>query len=249
MDPADPRIVIDSEAVETDLDDGISDPFPSLVFSDESASAVPQEFSTGDSIPDAGSYGEGSGESDTALSDSPRRLSRLHRDNNSSGSRARDASNKPPSLDEWQNFFGKVVLKVACDWYLSFAFRGIDEDMLSEREIERLAMTDDERRLISTPIAELSNKSKFMRKHGRTIVATGDSFQALIVIGAWMSRVNRIAAKYKPRNPRVRVNMNGASHNGSSGQSTPEADGTAYASGAQNGRVPGGYPIYRPGTG
>jgi hypothetical protein len=121
----------------------------------------------------------------------------------------REAKTGPPNLDEWTGFFGRVVLRVVTEWYISYAFRGIDEDLLSEREIERLAMTDDERQLIAVPLAEMSNKSKFMRKHGRMIVASGDTFNAMVVLGAWASRVNRIAARYRPRV--VKGNVNGSS--------------------------------------
>lgn len=244
MEPTDSRIVIDSEAIDDDEDDeGISNPFPALVaFSGESStSEVPPELSSGDSIPDEG-IGEASGESGVPRpSDSPhRRITALKDTGNG---KAREASGKPPTLDEWQNFFGKIVLKVACNWYISYAFRGVDEDMLTDREVERLALTDEERKLIVTPLAELSNKSKFMRKHGRAIVSTGESFQSFIVLGAWMSRVNRIAAKYRPRVSQVRVN------NGSSGQSTSVPNGAAYTEGTTGGRVPNGFPIYRGGSG
>jgi hypothetical protein len=168
-----------------------------------------------------------------------RKLSAVKTDTNWEKGEARDASSKPPTLDEWTRFFGNVLLKTACNFYLDFAFRGIDEDALSEREIERLELTDDERKLISTPLAELSNKSKFMRRHGRTIVAGGDALNAFVVLGAWMSRVNRIANKYRPKQPRIRVNgMNG---NGSNGQNTA----TPYTEGSGNGRIPNGYPVYR----
>lgn len=244
--PDDPRIVIDSEAVEPEYDGGISNPFPALEsLSDLSDSDVPP-VSSGDSIPDAGIAGnDGEAGNSPPEPASPRkRVSRLRSATDDSNSGARDATGKPPSLDEWVNFFGKVVLKISCDWYLSYAFRGIDEDMLTDREIDRLAMSDDERKLIATPLAELSNKSKFMRKHGRTIVASGDSFRAMVVLGAWMSRVNRIAAKYRPRHAQVKVNM----PNGSSGQAPQTTNGATYA-GSQNGHVPSGYPVYRPGTG
>lgn len=249
LESTDPRIVIDSDVVETD--DGISDPFPSLYALSGQSDDVPSELSSGDQIPDVGIDGNDGG-AERQNSAPPRRsISRLHKNDYSDNNdrRSRDATTKPPSLDEWQNFFSRIVLKTACQWYINYAFRGIDEDMLTDREVERLVMSDDERQLISTPLAELSNKSKFMRKHGRTIVATGDSFQAFVVLGAWMSRVNRIAAKYRPRNPRIRVNMNGANGNGSSGQSTPQTNGNSFAEGTTGGRVPNGYPIYRPGTG
>lgn len=239
--PTDPRIVIDSDAV---TDDGISEPFPTLNFLGSGESGeVPPEFSSGDSIPDAG-IGEGGDEADnsrtSASSPKTRRLSAIRGDR--SNGTPRDATSKPPSLDEWQNFFGKIVLRVACDWYLNYAFRGIDEEMLTDREIERLALTDDERRLIVTPIAELSSKSKLMRKHGRTIVSSGEAFQSLIVLGAWFSRVNRIAAKYRPRVAQMRVN------NGSSGQSASASNAT-YSEGANGGRVANGFPIYRGSSG
>lgn len=234
-------------------DGGISGPFPTLTTATidgwlDGTSEVPaDDISSGDDIPDVGTGNEREGDErprDTSPSRS--RLSRATRsksEDNTSG--ARDAKSGPPSLDEWANFFGKIVLRVACQWYVSYAFRGIDEDTISERDIERLIMTDDERKLIATPLAELSHKSKFMRKHGRMIVASGDAFNAMVVLGAYMSRVNRIAAKYKPRNPTVRVNM-GAQNNGHSRQD--EENGTTYPEGTTGGRIPNGYPVWNPGS-
>lgn len=157
----------------------------------------------------------------------------------------RDAKTGPPSIDEWTGFFSRVVLRAVCDFYINAAFRGIDEESLSDRELERLAMTDDERKLIVVPFAELSNKSKFMRKHGRMIVASGDAVNSVIVLGAWMTRVNRIAAKYRPKQARnVRIN-------GSSGPGTPSATQTAnngHFHGTSGGHVADGFPIF-PGSG
>lgn len=242
-------------------DDGISGPFPTLTTATvdewlDGPSGVPAEdISTGDDIPDVG-IGSGNREGDDSgpgsSSPSRTRSSRLSRttrkEKEDDKSEARDPKSGPPSLDEWANFFGKIVLRVACQWYISYAFRGIDEDAISERDVERLVMTDDERRLIATPLAELSHKSKFMRKHGRMIVASGDAFNAMVVLGAYMSRVNRIAAKYKPRNPTIRVNMNGR-NNEPSGQSEAEGNGTAYPEGTTGGRIPNGYPVWNSGTG
>lgn len=153
----------------------------------------------------------------------------------------REPKSGPPSIDEWARFFSRVVLRTFCDMYINYATRGIDEDMFSERDLDRLTLSDDERKLIATPFAELSSKSKFMRKHGRMIVASGDSFNALIVLGAWMSRVNRIAAKYRPRN--VRMNGNGTVRPNSQPGSAPEANGFYGTSG---GRIPNGFagPIF-----
>ena len=123
----------------------------------------------------------------------------------------RDAKATPPSLDEWVRFFSNVVLRVGTEFYIDLAFRGIDEEAVTEHDLERLAMTDEERKLIATPFAELSHKSKLMRKHGRMIVASGDALNAVVVLGIWMGRVRRIAAKYRPKVVKGRVNGNGSS--------------------------------------
>lgn len=156
---------------------------------------------------------------------------------------SRTAKAGPPTLDEWQQFFGRVVLRTACDWYITWAFRGVDEDDLSDREVERIAMSDDERDRIAVPFAELSNKSKFMRKHGRLVVSSGDSFYALVALGAWASRVNRIAAKHKPK-----IVQGKAQANGSGG--TSQANGAPFAEGANGGRIPNGpFRVFGPGSG
>jgi hypothetical protein len=154
----------------------------------------------------------------------------------------RAAKAGPPSLDEWTRFFSRVLLRVVCDWYISWAMRGVDEDALTDREIERLVLTDDEKQTIAVPFAELSNKSRFMRKHGRLIVSSGDSFNAIVVLGAWFSRVNRIAAKHKPKV--VKGQTVNHEHNG---QSTPQGNGYSEA-GTNGGRVDSRFRIF-PGTG
>lgn len=155
---------------------------------------------------------------------------------------AREPKAGPPSLDEWSNFFSRVVLRVGTEFYITMAFRGVDEDVLSERDVERLAMTDEERALIAVPFAELSHKSKLMRRHGRMIVASGDALNAVVVLGMWTSRVQRIAAKYKPKQPRSKVTLNG-----SSGQSTTNA---VFPEGSAGGRFPPGFDgSWVPGTG
>ena len=102
-----------------------------------------------------------------------------------------------PSIDEWMDFFGRVLIKVATDYYIETAFHGIDEDLLTDREIARIKLTNEERERIARPFAELAYKSKFTRKHGRSIIAAAGSVDALIQLGMWYSRVGRIAAKYK----------------------------------------------------
>ena len=149
----------------------------------------------------------------------------------------REATSKPPSIDEWSKFFRNVVVRTATDWYLEFAFRGVDEDTVSEQEYQKLALTDDERKTIAVPFAELSSKSKLMRSHGRTIVASGDAINSLVVLASWMRRVNRIAGKHRKSAPKTQVAMNGSNGNGHSGQGAPES-----ASAPQTGTSGGHFP-------
>lgn len=153
---------------------------------------------------------------------------------------ARDAKPGIPSLDEWLDFFSRILLRVMCDWYIEYAFRGVDENQLSDRDIDRIQMTEEERKRIAVPLAELSHKSKIMRKHGRTIIASGGAFDAIVALGAWSRRVQRIARRHKPRT------MAGRVVNERSGSSASAASGGEY-SGANGGSVNGGVTIVNPG--
>lgn len=152
----------------------------------------------------------------------------------------RDAKPGIPSLDEWLDFFSRIVLRVMCDWYIEWAFRGVDENILTDREVDRIQMSDAERQRISVPLAELSHKSKFMRRHGRTIVASGGAFDAIVALGTWTRRVNRISRRHKPRTVQGKI----VHERTRSGQ--PASDGAANA-GANGGTVPGGFTIINPG--
>lgn len=151
----------------------------------------------------------------------------------------RDASKGIPALDDWMDFFSRIFLRVVCDWYISFAFRGIDEELLSNREIDRLQLTEEERKRIAVPLSELSYKSKLMRKHGRTIIASGGAFDALITMGTWASRVNRIASKYRPRTVKGNVYER-------SGPDAQAGEGDE-AAGSNGGRVGRQWTVYNPG--
>lgn len=129
------------------------------------------------------------------LDDSPLSRGRQRLRNNASAVIQREAKAGVPNIDEWMNFFSRVLIKTATNLYIDVAFRGIDENILTEREVQRIKLSDQERDRIARPFAELSHKSKFMRKHGRTIVASGDSIDAIISLGMWYSRVSRIASR------------------------------------------------------
>jgi hypothetical protein len=154
---------------------------------------------------------------------------------------ARDAKPGIPALDEWMDFFSRIVLRVACDWYIEWAFRGVDEQVLTDREIQRIQMSDEERKRIAVPFAELSHKSKLMRRHGRTIIASGGVFDAIVAIGTWTSRVNRIAHKHKTPTLKGRV-INERTRPGEQATANGSYEGT------NGGQVPGGITIVNPGT-
>jgi hypothetical protein len=129
----------------------------------------------------------------------------------------------PPRLDEWQHFFAKTVIKGLTEHYVDALFKDIDDAVIPDREIARLYLRPDEQENIAKPFSELANKSKFMRKHGRMIIASADSVEALFALSMWYTRVNRIAAKYRPVQGHVvegRVNVapGPPSANGSAGQ-------------------------------
>lgn len=107
------------------------------------------------------------------------------------------AKTTPPKIDEWMDFFSRVLIRAATDFYIDAAFRDIDEDWLSEREVERIKLAPAERDRIAKPLAELAYKSKFTRKHGRSIIALTGSIDSVIQLGMWFNRVNRVAAKYR----------------------------------------------------
>lgn len=153
---------------------------------------------------------------------------------------AREAKAGIPTIDDWEDFFSRILLRVAGDWYIQQAFSGVDENLLTEREVQRIQLSDDEKRRIAVPFAELSHKSKIMRKYGRTIIASGGAFDAIVAIGMWTSRVNRIARKYKPRNIQGRI-----VHERSGPGTQAEANGGQY--GANGGRVGEGWTIINPG--
>jgi hypothetical protein len=88
------------------------------------------------------------------------------------------------------------VFRFITEWYVDFVFRGIDDELVSDADAVKLLLTEDERRVIARPFAEYANKNPYLRKHGRQIVAFADSFESLVILGQWFSRVNRLARKY-----------------------------------------------------
>lgn len=107
------------------------------------------------------------------------------------------ASTGIPKIDEWMTFFSHVLIRTATDFVIDMAFRGIDEALLTDREINSIRLTDEERDRIAKPFAEFAYKNRFARKHGREIIATAGSIDSLLQLGLWYTRVARLASKYR----------------------------------------------------
>lgn len=165
------------------------------------------------------------------------------------GRRRRKNTSEPkktaPDVDEWLDFFSRIVIRFMTEWYADYMFRGIDEDLITDNDAAKLALTEEERDTIGRPFAEFAYKNPYLKKHGRQIVAFSDSFESAVILGRWFTRVNRIAAKYrpekrKPQRPNVRLHpMNGVNHDVDFGQGAENS--------AAQGPIPDGYPIFNPG--
>jgi hypothetical protein len=144
----------------------------------------------------------------------------------------------PPNSGEWQDFFGNIVLRMLTEGYLNLVlYREIDEADLTEREKGLITLTKDELHEMAAPMAQFSAKNKTMRKHGRTVIAAAESYEALVDLFIWMRRVNKVAKRH--RKPRV---------------AEDNASGEVIQNGSvsdQNGqaRQTGGFPIFNRGTG
>jgi hypothetical protein len=168
------------------------------------------------------------------------------------------AKSTPPKVEDWQDFFSRILIKTATDYYLTRAFNGVDENLLSDREVDRIKLTENERDRIARPFAELANKLKFTRKHGRAIIASTGSFESLVTLAQWTNRVNRISRKYRqppqnrhqpqqqqypPRQQASQEPVQGTVIDEHPGSYTPNGNGPPPTGPAQ------GFSIYQPGTG
>jgi len=150
----------------------------------------------------------------------------------------RDAKTGPPSAMEWQDFIGGTVLRLLTEGYLQLVlFKDIDESELTEHERNMIRLDRDDLKDMAAPLASFANKSKIARKHGRVIIAAGDSYESLIDLVIWMRRVGKIAKKYRkpgaPKTVKGKVENNGQ---------VPQQDIGAD-------QHPAGPYIYNPGTG
>jgi hypothetical protein len=162
------------------------------------------------------------------------------------GRRTRKSNTTPkvtaPDKDEWLDFFSRIVIRFGTEWYVDAAFHGIDEDLVSEADAAKLLLTEEERDTIAAPYAAFAHKNPWMKKHGREILALSDSFESTIILARWFMRVNRIARKYKPKQPKQRRVQGRVANNGNQRQSTPSPTETGGS-----GSIPE-FPVYNPGS-
>jgi hypothetical protein len=230
--------------------DGITN--PSLFIAPETVSSP--EFGPFSSEPDAGTSKADVGDTvDAAIADDStkdRPLIDPERAERATKGKADVPKSGPPNLDEWQDFFSRIILRFGMEWYTDYVFRGVDEDLVSDRDIQRLRVTREERDTIAKPFAEYANKNPFVRKHGRQVVALTGSIESVVALGVWISRVNRIAGKYKPKkvkkatHGRTTIHPNGGNHNGHNGQSQRQE----FIGGSTGGRLPDGFYVDNPGS-
>lgn len=146
-----------------------------------------------------------------------------------------------PTVEEWQDFIGRFVVRGITRGYLSIILRDIEED-LTDYEREQIQLSGEDLADIAKPIAEFANKNKFARKHGRQIISAAGSSESFIALAIWMRRVNKIAKRHRadrPRTVRGHVVPQEGAGNGYSGPDDGQGSG-------QQGT---GYDFFNPGTG
>jgi hypothetical protein len=155
-----------------------------------------------------------------------------------------EAKAGPPSLNEWQDFFGRFVIKLLVDAYL-YLILGDLIDELTPQEAKQIQLSKEDMQDLAAPLASMSNKSRFMKKHGRTIIAAADSYESIITLLMWMRRVNRIAKRHrKMKQPQT---MNVQPIRTEDGVSNEVVDG--HNPGQVNGTEFPGFSVFNPGSG
>jgi hypothetical protein len=158
----------------------------------------------------------------------------------------------PPSLDEWQDFFSRIVLRAGTEFMVSVMLGDV-MDQLTPHERKLIELSSEDLREMSAPFASLANKSKKARKHGRFIISAADSVESVLSLAIWLRRVNRISRKYRPARAQRRQQQH---------QHQPQQpmEGIVITEGNGNGRIVGAnggtgqdagprFGVYNPGTG
>lgn len=140
--------------------------------------------------PLAGDSGTGDGERERRREEPPPRTAKI--------------PTGPPSAVEWQDFLGSTVFRLLTEGYLYLVlFRHVDEQDISPRERDMVRLTKEELRDIAAPLATVASKNKLARKHGRTVIASAESYESFLDLFFWMKRVNKIAKRYRKQPTRT----------------------------------------------
>lgn len=102
---------------------------------------------------------------------------------------------RPPTVDEWQDFIGRIVLRTLLDGYVTLMLRDCDLTAQEEKYIE---LSKADLKEMAAPFASFASKNKTMQKHGRAIISASDSYEAIIGLTIWMRRVNKVAKRHRP---------------------------------------------------
>lgn len=144
----------------------------------------------------------------------------------------------PPSVDEWQDFIGRMVVRNIADFYVSAMLKDLD---LTPVEWASIKLEKEDLDEISAPLASGMHKTTFARRHGRKIISASDSFEAVVALAMWARRVRRIARRHaRMMQPKQQAPVQGVVIGESNGQSTGQDEGQGPA---------GFYSVYNPGTG
>jgi len=116
-----------------------------------------------------------------------------------------DVKTGPPSATEWQDFFGRFLIRLIVNGYISMVLGDL-VDELTPAEAKAIYLSKEDMREIAAPFASVAVKSPVAKKYGRTIIGLSDSYESVFDLVLWMRRVNRIAKKHKKANqPQQRI--------------------------------------------
>jgi hypothetical protein len=159
-----------------------------------------------------------------------------------------EAKSGPPSLDEWQDFFGRFVIRLLVDAYLMLVLGDL-MDELTPTEAKQIMLSKEDMREIAAPLASISNKSSFMRKRGRSIISIADSYESILTLLFWMRRVNRIAKKHRPQKPAKTRTVRGNATPAPAPERNSSEEFDGRFDGEVNGTPVAGFGVYNPGSG
>jgi hypothetical protein len=109
-------------------------------------------------------------------------------------------------------------MRTALEGYVTLMLRDIE---LSEAEEKSIELDKDDLKEMSAPLASYASKTKWGRKHGREIIAAADSYEALVALGIWMRRVNKIARRHRGEKPPKGIARNLHAHSATGTHSQP----------------------------